>query len=55
MSSKDVVTPIKTKEEEDIEFDSYRRNFKFSWKKLWAFSGPGLLMSIAYLDPGNSK
>jgi len=22
---------------------------------LWAFSGPGLLMSIAYLDPGNSK
>jgi natural resistance-associated macrophage protein len=25
----------------------------FSWKKLWAFSGPGILMSIAYLDPGN--
>ena len=25
----------------------------FSWRKLWAFSGPGLLMSIAYLDPGN--
>jgi len=22
---------------------------------MWAFSGPGLLMSIAYLDPGNSK
>jgi len=26
---------------------------KFSWKKLWAFTGPGFLMSIAYLDPGN--
>ncbi len=30
------------------------RHFIFSWRKLWAFSGPGLLMSIAYLDPGNS-
>ncbi|XP_055946803.1 natural resistance-associated macrophage protein 2-like isoform X2 [Argiope bruennichi] len=28
-------------------------NYDFSWKKLWAFSGPGFLMSIAYLDPGN--
>lgn len=26
---------------------------KFSWKKLLAFTGPGFLMSIAYLDPGN--
>ena len=26
---------------------------KFSWRKLWAFTGPGWLMSIAYLDPGN--
>jgi len=26
---------------------------RFSWKKLWAFTGPGFLMSIAYLDPGN--
>lgn len=25
----------------------------FSWKKLFAFAGPGWLMSIAYLDPGN--
>ncbi|KAI6240920.1 NRAMP-like transporter smf-1 [Aphelenchoides fujianensis] len=25
----------------------------FSWRKLWAFAGPGWLMSIAYLDPGN--
>lgn len=21
--------------------------------KLWAFTGPGFLMSIAYIDPGN--
>ncbi|XP_068589237.1 natural resistance-associated macrophage protein 2-like isoform X2 [Cebidichthys violaceus] len=26
---------------------------RFSFCKLWAFSGPGFLMSIAYLDPGN--
>ncbi|KAK4599243.1 hypothetical protein RGQ29_009335 [Quercus rubra] len=25
----------------------------FSWKKLWMFTGPGFLMSIAFLDPGN--
>jgi len=28
-------------------------NEKFSFRKLWAFTGPGFLMSIAYLDPGN--
>ena len=27
--------------------------FKFSWRKLWKFAGPGWLMSLAYLDPGN--
>ena len=25
----------------------------FSFKTLWAFTCPGFLMSIAYLDPGN--
>lgn len=25
----------------------------FSFRALWAFTGPGFLMSIAYLDPGN--
>lgn len=29
------------------------RPFKFKFKKLLAFAGPGFLMSIAYLDPGN--
>ncbi|XP_049895434.1 natural resistance-associated macrophage protein 2-like isoform X2 [Epinephelus moara] len=28
-------------------------NQVFSFRKLWAFTGPGFLMSIAYLDPGN--
>ncbi len=26
----------------------------FSWRSLWAFTGPGALMSIAYIDPGAS-
>ena len=26
----------------------------FSWRKLWAFSGPSLLVSLAYLDPGTA-
>ena len=30
-----------------------KENPSFSFKKLWAFTGPGFLMSIAYLDPGN--
>ncbi|XP_060199363.1 metal transporter Nramp2-like [Lycium barbarum] len=25
----------------------------FSWRKLWEFAGPGFLMSVAFLDPGN--
>ncbi|XP_077869099.1 NRAMP-like transporter smf-2 [Saccoglossus kowalevskii] len=29
------------------------QNTSFSFRKLWAFTGPGFLMSIAYLDPGN--
>ena len=35
------------------EGDDGSQDFKFSWRKLWAFTGPGFLMSIAYLDPGN--
>ena len=27
--------------------------YRFSFRRLWAFTGPGFLMSIAYLDPGN--
>ena len=25
----------------------------FSWRKLWLYTGPGWLVSMAYLDPGN--
>ncbi|XP_027197899.2 protein Malvolio-like isoform X1 [Dermatophagoides pteronyssinus] len=49
---------------EEMELDTYFNNkveiphdpyedYSFSWRKLWAFTGPGFLMSIAYLDPGN--
>lgn len=39
----------------DFEFDSVDDGSvpRFSWKKLWLFTGPGFLMSIAFLDPGN--
>lgn len=43
-----------TPSEED-DFKDFVKHFKFSWMKLLKFAGPGLLMSIAYLDPGNSK
>ncbi|KAG5018406.1 hypothetical protein JHK87_014261 [Glycine soja] len=40
----------------DLEFDRVDDGSvppPFSWKKLWLFTGPGFLMSIAFLDPGN--
>ncbi|XP_033639560.1 natural resistance-associated macrophage protein 2-like [Asterias rubens] len=46
------------KTEEDPDFEHRvpipeDDNYSFSFRKLWAFTGPGFLMSIAYLDPGN--
>lgn len=40
---------------EDFEFsgDESSAAPPFSWRKLWRFTGPGFLMSIAFLDPGN--
>ncbi|XP_013422215.1 metal transporter Nramp4 [Lingula anatina] len=38
--------------ETQSDFDG-SEGIKFSFRKLWAFTGPGFLMSIAYLDPGN--
>jgi len=40
-------------DDEAVEPDDGQLKFKFSWRKLWAFTGPGWLMSLAYLDPGN--
>lgn len=37
---------------EDIP-DSDAQRPRFSWRTFWAFTGPGWLMSMAYLDPGN--
>ncbi|XAR61942.1 hypothetical protein NMG60_11016498 [Bertholletia excelsa] len=38
---------------ESIDGSDYAMVPPFSWKKLWLFTGPGFLMSIAFLDPGN--
>jgi len=43
-------TAVEVNHEEEIA-EEYP--FKFSWAMLWKFTGPGWLMSIAYLDPGN--
>ncbi|XP_044470458.1 metal transporter Nramp3-like [Mangifera indica] len=38
---------------DDADLDDCASAPPFSWKKLWLFTGPGFLMSIAFLDPGN--
>ncbi|XP_072029435.1 natural resistance-associated macrophage protein 2-like [Amphiura filiformis] len=48
----------KNKKDEQIYFEEHvpipdNGQYGFSFRKLWAFTGPGFLMSIAYLDPGN--
>ena len=35
----------------EVPYDPNPKHFSF--KTLWLFTGPGWLMSIAYLDPGN--
>jgi len=39
--------------DELIEIPNLGQDTSFSFRTLWAFTGPGFLMSIAYLDPGN--
>ncbi|XP_057617450.1 natural resistance-associated macrophage protein 1 isoform X2 [Chionomys nivalis] len=46
------VPPQKTYLSEKIPIPSTEQG-TFSLRKLWAFTGPGFLMSIAFLDPGN--
>eukprot|EP01018_Ginkgo_biloba_P014798 Gb_30457 [translate_table: standard] len=46
------------REKIDVNIDDLREQDDgyvppFSWRKLWLFTGPGFLMSIAFLDPGN--
>ncbi|XP_057861932.1 metal transporter Nramp3.1 isoform X1 [Cryptomeria japonica] len=51
-SSQRVQVEIDEQEEEEKYLDSSYTP-PFSWRKLWRFTGPGFLMSIAFLDPGN--
>ncbi|KAG8377509.1 hypothetical protein BUALT_Bualt08G0040300 [Buddleja alternifolia] len=37
----------------ELESQDYSIVPPFSFKKLWLFTGPGFLMSIGFLDPGN--
>lgn len=39
--------------EDDGTAASEPLSFRFRWRKLWRFMGPGVMMSLAYLDPGN--
>uniref|UniRef100_A0A8C9VH95 Solute carrier family 11 member 2 n=1 Tax=Scleropages formosus TaxID=113540 RepID=A0A8C9VH95_SCLFO len=45
--------PFSTYFEEKVPIPEGGDEMGFSFRKLWAFTGPGFLMSIAYLDPGN--
>lgn len=49
-AEKVVVSPTASGGDDDGDDDSLPA---FSWRKLWLFTGPGFLMSIAFLDPGN--
>lgn len=41
-------------DERDVWVENSFGNQRFiSWKRLWHFIGPGFLVSIAYIDPGN--
>ncbi|XP_077384819.1 natural resistance-associated macrophage protein 2-like isoform X1 [Festucalex cinctus] len=51
-SPADIDEPFSTYFEEKVAIPE-DVNQVFSFRKLWAFTGPGFLMSIAYLDPGN--
>jgi hypothetical protein len=42
---------VPQEDEDSNEKDTGILGVKFNFKKLWAFTGPGWLMSIAYLDP----
>ncbi|MGH0180458.1 UNVERIFIED_CONTAM: hypothetical protein FKN15_004428, partial [Acipenser sinensis] len=53
-SPKSADEPFSTYFEEKVPIpEDSKASPGFSFRKLWAFTGPGFLMSIAYLDPGN--
>ncbi|XP_043708465.1 metal transporter Nramp3-like [Telopea speciosissima] len=51
--SSEKVVVVGVDESENIHNKDFSTVPPFSWKKLWLFTGPGFLMSIAFLDPGN--
>ncbi|GLV38284.1 Malvolio [Carabus blaptoides fortunei] len=53
MSETTLLTPVQTYFSDDKVHIPDTTAEGFSFRKLWAFTGPGFLMSIAYLDPGN--
>ncbi|XP_059169780.1 natural resistance-associated macrophage protein 2-like isoform X2 [Physella acuta] len=52
-SDKPISTVASTYFNQRIHIPDSDTSTTFSLRKLWAFTGPGFLMSIAYLDPGN--
>ncbi|KAL0926020.1 hypothetical protein M5K25_004401 [Dendrobium thyrsiflorum] len=50
-SDEKVIIAVSDEDSETVEDDAPPP--PFSWRKLWRFTGPGFLMSIAFLDPGN--
>ncbi|KAK5638669.1 hypothetical protein RI129_012964 [Pyrocoelia pectoralis] len=53
MSESTLLTPVQTYFADEKIHIPETESTAFSFRKLWAFTGPGFLMSIAYLDPGN--
>ncbi|KAF8377609.1 hypothetical protein HHK36_030991 [Tetracentron sinense] len=51
--SSEKVTIVGIDESDSVDDEDCSVTPPFSWKKLWLFTGPGFLMSIAFLDPGN--
>ncbi|EQC34776.1 hypothetical protein SDRG_07584 [Saprolegnia diclina VS20] len=44
---------VEAPDEEETTSTCCGLRLPFSWRTLWAYAGPGWLMSIAYVDPGN--
>ncbi|KAL8172043.1 hypothetical protein V2J09_023847 [Rumex salicifolius] len=47
------IAVIEMKDHVDSVDDDHANTAPFSWRKLMEFAGPGILMSTAFLDPGN--
>ncbi|KXJ28361.1 Natural resistance-associated macrophage protein 2 [Exaiptasia diaphana] len=50
---REAVSRASTYLDEKVGIPRWEDDYSFNFRRLWAFTGPGFLMSIAYLDPGN--